>query len=302
MDYRVAKFAPVAPIQMLSHLYDYGPNMFGEYHLLLAHHVLEKKDEFAKLFQRIHVDGHIKPTIIMDNSIVELGSAAGSDTVEAACKIVRDNLPDAQLIAVLPDVMGDGRATRQALADSIDEWEADVECDSFMVVLQGKNDADFDAMLDFVKEHQDSELSRVGWLSVPRIRTKTAKTRWNDLEKITKVFGNDYNIHLLGFSDDVEDDIMCARHALVDGIDSAVPLRINALFEVPLNAEPRDPKWFDTGEVTTVTIENLIRARVEVAGMNDAVYNTESAEKVAEDLQPVIDLNMPEPPTSADGK
>jgi len=81
------KFAPVAPIQVLEGLWAAGPECFGNYHLLLAHHTVEHKTRFTALFKAIAEADHVC-TIIMDNSIVELGDAVGPEMVAEAVACV----------------------------------------------------------------------------------------------------------------------------------------------------------------------------------------------------------------------
>ncbi|MEB3067282.1 hypothetical protein, partial [Parvimonas micra] len=120
---------------------------------------------------------------------------------------------------------------------------------------------DFDKTLKFVLDHKDEGVWKfVSWLSVPRKRVEAAGSRGDD---IAKVLGTteEFNIHLLGFSENLVDDIKCSRIPGVVGIDSAVPLRIENEFTVPMETPARDPNWFKDGILTPQAIQNLQIAR-----------------------------------------
>lgn len=253
-----ALFAPVAPIQVLEGLYDFGPDMFGQYHLLLAHHVLEEPERFANLFKRIQEDKHFEEgqlTIIMDNSIVELGSAVDAATIAQAVSIIEDNCEQARIYPVLPDVMGDGPATREAIKSSYDSWSRLVGGHGFMAVVQGATPADFTETLEFVTGDAYPEIV---FLGVPRILVKQHGSR---LASAMQALDTGIPVHLLGFSDNMEDDFACAQLEGVFGIDSAVPLRTQEIFTPFITTEKRDPNWFRDAEVTPHMINNLIEAR-----------------------------------------
>ncbi|MEB3059391.1 hypothetical protein VJI94_08160, partial [Parvimonas sp. D9] len=86
---------------------------------------------------------------------------------------------------MLPDVMGDGEGTRQALQKDAENWINAITCDGFMIVLQGKDDEDFDKTLKFVLDHKDEGVWKfVSWLSVPRKRVEAAGSRGDDIAKV----------------------------------------------------------------------------------------------------------------------
>ncbi|MEB3029707.1 hypothetical protein VJI72_07955, partial [Parvimonas micra] len=114
---------------------------------LLAHHIMEEPERFKALFERISGDMSVFPTVIIDNSLVELGEAVALDMVRDAAAIIKNACPVAEVVVVLPDVMGDGEGTRQALQKDAENWINAITCDGFMIVLQGKDDEDFDKTL-----------------------------------------------------------------------------------------------------------------------------------------------------------
>lgn len=257
------KFAPVAPIQVLEGLYDQSPDLFGDYHLLLAHHTVEHIDRFATLFSRIEDEGKIRPTIIMDNSVVELGGAVDFGMIQAAVDCIVDNCENASVIPVLPDVMGEGNETRIRVAEAYDRWSREMEGSGFMAVAQGRDFEDFQKSLHFLSRANYPEITYIG---IPRWLTGKLGSRGGCVEYFT-----DFNMrqeqkqqaHLLGFSDDVHDDIYCCTPHIM-GIDSAVPLRYPGVFG-PLTAgnqiPPRPTDWFDTATVTPEMMTSLENAR-----------------------------------------
>lgn len=253
-----AEFAPVGPIQVLEGLYNFGPSMFGAYHLLLAHHTIEEADRFAALFKRIEQEGHFgdgELTIIMDNSIVELGNSVDAATIAHAVSIIEDNCAPARVYPVLPDVMGEGAATREAIEDSYDSWSRLVGGHGFMAVLQGETMEDYEETLEMVTSVDYPEIVALG---VPRILTAQHGSR---RPATVKAVATEMMVHLLGFSDDMRDDFECARLSDVSGIDSAVPLRTPDVFTPFITTEKRDPDWFREATVTPHMINNLVEAR-----------------------------------------
>jgi hypothetical protein len=243
----MAEFAPVAPIQILEALKE--NRELGQHHLLLTHHVLEHPDRFEALFSKPYGPY----TIIMDNSVVELGDAASDEKVLEA-------------YPVLTDVMSDGPATIEASAKSYDWWaDHDPGNHPLFVVLQGNSWETFTKTADhFLLE---PEYARIGMVGIPRVLTGHLGTRWRAIEYVHAI-RPDLPIHLLGFSDDVTDDIICGNHPHVTGIDSAVPLRYTyseweqGLIYTPTSEIPPRPKdWFEKGEYDEHVALNLKQAR-----------------------------------------
>jgi hypothetical protein len=259
----MAKFGPVAPIQVLEGLYDQGPEIFGHYHLLLAHHTVAEADRFEALFKRIDDDGLIAPTIIMDNSIVELGGSVDFDMVKRATEIIVDACSEATVIPVLPDIMGDGAGTREVVADNYDRWSREMPGNGFMAVCQGLDIDDYEESVRYLGLH--ARFPEITWLGIPRILVKTLGSRKGPV-LLARMLSPKHSLHMLGFSDNMEDDHNCAHIKGVDGIDSAVPLRIPHPFNLHTIPEPRDPTWFDTAHVNSDMLRNLeyIRAQFEV--------------------------------------
>jgi len=256
-----AQFAPVAPIQVLEGLKAAGK--LGFYHLLLTHHILEHPEAFKALFAD-WPDG--RPgrfgTIIVDNSLVELKGAASDAMVFKACQIIGRHL---EPIPVLADVMGDGEGTRVAATDSYAWWTRDhEEVDGFdlMVVAQGNDWRDFCETVDYFL--LNPRFRKISWVGIPRILVKTLGTRERAIHYVRSI-RPDIKIHLLGFSDDVPDDIICSRNFGL-GIDSAVPLRAHPNWMPSDTLEPRPANWFDKAVINTDMLNNLNRIRGLIEG------------------------------------
>ena len=261
----MVKFAPVAPIQVLEGLWAAGAEIFGDYHLLLAHHTVEHAARFRDLFRRLE-DAKWSGTIIMDNSIVELGDAVSADMVAEAVDIVSE-ANGAAIYPVLPDVMGDGEATCKAIAEGYATWDAAIPSASWMAVVQGKNFDDYLETLDFLIDKE--AFPGIEMLGIPRVLVKTCGTRIQAMREAS-AYLNEYRIHMLGFSDDITDDVDSACIIPGCGIDSAVPLRAREVFTEFLDAGKRPPAWFDYAQVDDRMISNLQAARLLFGGGNAA--------------------------------
>ena len=246
-------FAPVAPIQVLEGLLSISPTTFGRYHLLLAHHTVEHPARFTELFRvaSTRIGQHID--VIMDNSLVELGGAVDSKMIREAVEIVQEGGGShTHVIPVLPDVMGDAAATIQASTEAYSEWQKDeMPGSGYMVVAQGPSFWDFIKLIDhfFVLNY----FPEIRWVGIPRALVSTLASRRFAIEYVQTVAPH-VQIHLLGFSDNVLDDLQCARLRGVRGIDSAVPLRHDGIFLPTSQTPPRSPDWFDKAEVNNDTM------------------------------------------------
>lgn len=239
----MTEFAPVAPPEMLLSLKAEG--LLGNYHLLLAHDIVAQEDLYAEIF-----DG-FEGYIILDNSLIELGYPAPLDMMTRAYDIVRPT------VTVLPDYLTDSRRTIEAHRGAVWAWNRE-GLGPFMAVPQGRSVGEVCMCAD--------QLTRLPWIQawgIPRILTELAGSR---IEVVDYLLGLDDNrkVHLLGFSDDLKDDIRCAKEPGVVGIDSAVPIRLglhNIRLEDAVNdSEPHIPRgkyWETAKEVTSMVRENL---------------------------------------------
>ena len=122
------KFASIVPVE-------YDPAKFSDYHLILAHEVLENKT-IREYFQGLR--GH---TIILDNSVIELGSALDQKMIDEASKM----FPDAYL--VLPDELRDMDKTVWLVNQYVFN---NPNLDKVMVVHQGGTDVEWIQCLEYL--------------------------------------------------------------------------------------------------------------------------------------------------------
>lgn len=246
-------FAPVCGIQMYEQMYenDELPN----YLLLLAHDVDARSARYNDLFGLVRNPHRVT---IMDNSITELGSAIGQDVCIRAAKAAYAN------VLVLPDVYEDGEATVKAITEAYPQWEEDADANlgwewSFMAVPQGKTLAEFAYCAEQLANA--SKFKNIHWWGIPRNLVKNVGTR-REAIKICAMLAPWRAIHMLGFSDNILDDILCARghghNVPIQGIDSAVPMRCSATassvplrFTLGLGEMPKRPEnWLEQALLT----------------------------------------------------
>ena len=152
----------------------------------------------------------------MDNSLIELGKPLPMTAVLEAGELVNAS------VVVLPDVLGDRIATLNASTKAtleLDELRASspyARSVRTLGVAQGQTTDDvFSCARDMV------QLLGVDIISIPRHVTGTIGTRINLVRMVAK-YGKP--IHLLGFSNNLFDDMWCMKVKGVMGIDSAVPI------------------------------------------------------------------------------
>lgn len=257
----MARFAPVAPIQILEGMKE--AKCLGNYQLLLTHHVLEEPDRFRELF-----NGDSTQTIFMDNSVVELGDAVSNEKVKEACDIIRNdgNGPE-WVYPVLMDVMADGPATIEASTESYEWWDKYGPDYHPMVVLQGNDWKTFTATCDYFL--LNSGFSRITYVGIPRVLVDHLGTRQLAVQYVDAL-RPDINVHLLGFSNDVTDDIICCNLIAVEGIDSAVPVRYaysggDGLYTPTSSIPARPADWFEKGTYDRSIWDNVEAMRRWVA-------------------------------------
>jgi hypothetical protein len=156
--------------------------------------------------------------VIMDNSVIELGHPVSTETMMEACEIVPSSM------IVLPDVIGDPAKTEGLSSRAAYEWSK-AGLHGFMAVPQGET------MTGFINcASRLAELPGVRYWGIPRHATAKLGTRYELTRRVYDV--RHMSIHMLGFSDDVRDDLLCTKmwpgHQVVMGIDSAVPIRLGA--------------------------------------------------------------------------
>lgn len=266
----MAQFAPVAPVQILQALQREGE--FGNYHLMLAHHTVERADEFRELMASVMSDRTLtyrNMTIIMDNSIVELGGAVCDEMIREATNIIKSpkgSSPNTrfEVIPVLPDSMGRAGETILLSREAYHRWARTSAsmAPSFMLVTQGESWTDFTELVDYFFVHGKDKFHRIGWAGIPRKLLDSLGTRTEAVQYI-KTVAPHVKIHLLGFSDYIWDDLKSVQMGAY-GIDSAVPCRFDGLLSPMTPAShigKRSPDWMEKGTLHAVHKYNIRHCR-----------------------------------------
>jgi hypothetical protein len=245
--------------------------VLGDYHLLLAHQVLDQPAIHKAFYRDIlptitngreraskSVKALKRPYIIMDNSLIELGEPLSVREVLAAGEIV-----DARVI-VLPDVLGDRIETLNRTMEAMEDLHGLRRLSPYakqvkaLGVAQGRTFTDvFSCARDMI------QILGVDIISVPRHVTATLGTRLDVTRAISR-YGKP--IHLLGFSDNIFDDMYTLAVDRVMGIDSAVPIWYGLQgFELPssppvvatFGKRPKD--YEDATEINSQVVNNIRR-------------------------------------------
>ena len=246
----MSMFAPVAPLPLMFDMKKRG--ILGKYHLLLAHDVAENVEEYETLFSDVE-DAYI----ILDNSLIELGHPAPDYIIQRAAAAVNPKC------IVLPDYLREGQKTLEASKKAMIRWKR-LKLWPFMAVVQGKNIGEIQAVAA-----EMSGWSDVTAIGIPRVIADTLLPRSHFVEYVHKVAPYK-SIHLLGFSNNLFDDIAAARMPGVVGIDSAVPLRMGLAGDlIDLNQSthaPRGDFWDTAEELNDQAVENLdlVRSWIDV--------------------------------------
>lgn len=252
-------FAPVAPIHILEKLHE--TNDLGAYHLVLAHDVLKNKQRFKNLFGRLSY-----ALIIVDNSVIELEHPIAHEQILEACEVFLSELSfSPTVVAVLPDELMDATETVHRSVQALNAWQPWKEKYKklkFMFVPQGKDFKQFIACAEVFRTH--ISITHIDWIGVARniqpfCPNKSRQVAVNLLEALFPA----KNQHLLGFSDDIWDDVLSVKHKQVIGIDSAVPLRLHdrQMFFSDDVYPPRPKDWWDTAQWTDNVRINVRRFR-----------------------------------------
>jgi len=209
----MSQFAPVVPLQIANHLRAQGT--LGDYHLLLAHDVLTSPKTYKDVYGDIRKNGGI---VIMDNSLIELGRPMDIAEMLVVFETLRPNW------IVLPDHLGDYKKTMGATCKALFDWRRlseeqrrDVE---LMGVVQGRTFEECIGCAQWMLTQAE-----ITALCVPRVLVELLGSRMPLLTWILQQ-RPEMPVHLLGFSDDVLDDVVSASMYNVMGIDSAVPVRL----------------------------------------------------------------------------
>jgi len=220
----MARYSPIAPIaileQLLDHQKDKGKRVLGNYLLLLAHDVLEHNYDYARLVGEVRRNAEGKESfIIMDNSAIEnTGGALDFPTVLDAAQIVGAD------VIMMPDVVGNFPLTQDLILKEFYHLRA---CKyPLMKVPQGTTLTEvFECVQWLLTTFPPACLDEPVYWGIPRILTNNPEigSRAPVIEFINLLPGN-HQIHLLGMSHNLADDLWCTTKIGVMGIDSANPI------------------------------------------------------------------------------
>lgn len=220
----MTNFAAVAPLGILKQLAEV--DALGTYQLLIAPIVLERRDEYADFFIREHDDQFV----IVDNGVIELGYALSAAQLFQAASIVGASL------VVMPDTIDDAKMTVKQVRFSLSEYRKLDQSTDTMGVVQGTNDAEVMWCATQLAE------AGVDWLGVPRGLTPNLGTRVRLVKALGAAFGKP--MHVLGFSENIVDDIMAATaHPLVRGMDAATPVWLGFMLASETGQWSRQLPW-----------------------------------------------------------
>jgi len=236
------RYAPVASLAAYDMLWEY--DMLGDYHLLIATEVVKDVDAWHNFWVADQLSLWNR-FVIMDNGLIETGAPTDPQTLKDAADAVNASC------IVLPDVLGDYEKTVKAVKASLLEMLQIGR--PLMGVIQGRNWNEIDNIAQFYTDIQ------VDYLSVPRVMTNIFGTR---LSLIHRLRGYNKPIHLLGFSENMWDDMLSAVQPDVMGIDSATPLWYTDDFPkyppTQANFGPR-PKDYWSMDPATINYPNIER-------------------------------------------
>ncbi len=253
------KYSPVGPIKILEQLQDEG--VLGNYLLIMAHEVLEDDIGYSLLLDNMYDPGAESEFIIMDNGVIELGEAMPFGEVLNAAEVA---LPDC---VVMPDVLGEFAATRNLIESQMHLIKGSPF--PLMMVPQGPDLSGIVTCIDWLAEEVRPLWPDKNYWGIPRWIANKCRTRAPVIDYINRL-GMDPapQIHLLGMSDNWEDDLLCTIHANVMGIDSANPiirgLRGHEMKTLPAIHVPRGDYW-ETTKINGTVLENIAYVREAIA-------------------------------------
>jgi hypothetical protein len=211
-----ARFAPVVPLALqrllTEHVSEDTTNLMGNYHLLLAHLILEDPNRWGDYYSE-----NPGCFTIMDNSLIELGISLDPAKIVAAAEVVGADC------VVLPDTLLEMEKTVESSTEAARKIGFLPAHCQFLAVVQGRNIEEIDVCIKRFLQ----EIPQLGYISIPRITTSVMGSRMPAIFHVARVmadYGIRLPIHLLGFSDNIYDDFLCTHHPDVMGIDSAVPV------------------------------------------------------------------------------
>lgn len=231
----MCKFSLVAPNAIMRQIVEQEPGLIGDYLMCICTDVLEDPLLYKEIRKK-----HPDATIIMDNGVVETGAPLDEKVLVHAARICEAN------VVILPDYMNDYSMTSSATLRAAERWSMWFPPETgFMAVVQGTSLMEY---VDCASWQASMTIPNPMYWGIPKMAQKNLGTR-RELTRTCHFIQPSWPIHLLGFSNDIQDDMHCATLPGVVGIDSAVPVRIGSMGAVchPGNIDqmhvPRDNFW-----------------------------------------------------------
>lgn len=213
----MALFVPIGPSRIISPLIENKTHDNG-WLMLLAPQVIKFKEDYNYMLRRFGGN------IFLDNGAAEKGKHVIVENMEEAVSIIRSATPHSNIVACLPDVLGQADLTINAVDNNLDAWRK-LKVEDFMAIPQGTTHH------QFMECHVELRkiIGFASFWGVPRHLTAKLGTRRWVIEDLANQLGEDERIHMLGFSDHIADDLACAKMPQVYSIDSHVPTMYGAL-------------------------------------------------------------------------
>lgn len=231
------KFCSITPLKNAELMYE------KEYVMLLAH-LSKKSDYYADLARKN------KNYKIMDNSIIELGSAFSmEELVKEALRCKVDEI-------ILPDVFKDGPATIEAVRHSI-RWLKEHRMLGYfklMAVCHGKDKQEF-----FKTFKTLNSMDEVDVIGVPKVTSTIVKSRVELAEHIALLTRKE--VHLLGCWYTLRELKELSSNTPIRSIDTCMPALLS-IYNME-TYDDRNDKRIDLEE-DEVNLENYRRIMKEI--------------------------------------
>ncbi len=241
-------------------------DQLGMYHLVIAPEVGKDIEAWVDFYKYYSERQHLsqgqwiisRPTVVLDN-----GAFEGELWTPKAIDMIAFLLAEfADVIVCLPDALGMGNETAKLSRHAIQEYLA-LHSEripyKFAYITQGHSmESVLESAYDFV-----SFYPAVDYLMVPRLLVKALGSR----QEVVSALIDSYNkpIHLLGFSDDIEDDLSTLVNYRCVGIDSAEPIWVGDITSGDYDLRGGRPKdyfqWTMLPEHATKNIQE-VRGRI----------------------------------------
>lgn len=204
-------FAPVGPLAVHQQLE--ASHALGPYNLLIAPVILKNPDAYSAFWLGTERPFSRDRGLLVDNGVIELGYPMPIDELYRAASIV------GATAVILPDTIDDSRMTVKQVNNALDGWRKLRYGSAFdtVGVVQGTT------LQECIECAAYLVAAGVDILAVPRGLPRNIGSRY----ELVGYLGSEYGkpMHLLGFSENIKDDIEAAvAHPLVRGIDAATPV------------------------------------------------------------------------------